>query len=45
MKITVDEESAILSPGDVAYVPSGASRRIEVVGAATLQCLSGSSVK
>lgn len=41
MKLTVDGESAILTPGDMVYVPLGAVRRIEVVGASPLHCLDG----
>lgn len=33
LKITLDGESAILTAGDIVYVPRGAVRRIEVVGA------------
>lgn len=33
LKITLDGECAILTAGDIVYVPRGAVRRIEVVGA------------
>jgi len=39
VKITLDGESAILTAGDIVYVPRGAIRRVEVVGAATAHCL------
>jgi quercetin dioxygenase-like cupin family protein len=39
VKITLDGESAILTPGDMVYVPRGAVRRVEVVGSATAHCL------
>lgn len=39
VKITLDGESAILTAGDIVYVPRGAVRRVEVVGAATAHCL------
>ena len=32
VKITIDGESAILTAGDVVFVPRGAVRRVEVVG-------------
>jgi mannose-6-phosphate isomerase-like protein (cupin superfamily) len=32
IKVTIDGESAILTAGDVVFVPSGAVRRVEVVG-------------
>jgi quercetin dioxygenase-like cupin family protein len=39
LKITLDGESAILTAGDMVYVPRGAVRRVEVVGASTAHCL------
>jgi quercetin dioxygenase-like cupin family protein len=39
VRITVDDESAILTAGDMVYVPRGAVRRVEVVGSATAHCL------
>ena len=39
VKITLDGESAILTAGDILYVPRGAVRRVEVVGAGTAQCI------
>jgi quercetin dioxygenase-like cupin family protein len=38
LKITLDGESAILTAGDMVYVPRGAVRRVEVVGSATARC-------
>jgi quercetin dioxygenase-like cupin family protein len=39
VRITLDGESAILTAGDIVYVPRGAIRRVEVVGSATAHCL------
>jgi quercetin dioxygenase-like cupin family protein len=39
VKITLDGESAILTAGDIVYVPRGAVRRVEVVGSATAYCI------
>jgi quercetin dioxygenase-like cupin family protein len=39
LKITLDGESAILTAGDIVYVPLGAVRRVEVVGPSTAHCL------
>ena len=39
LKITQDGESAILTAGDMVYVPRGAVRRVEVVGSSTAHCL------
>jgi quercetin dioxygenase-like cupin family protein len=39
VKITLDGESAILTAGDMVYVPRGAVRRVEVVGSAPAYCL------
>jgi mannose-6-phosphate isomerase-like protein (cupin superfamily) len=39
VKITLDGESAILTAGDIVYVPRGAVRTVEVVGAHTAHCL------
>jgi len=39
MKITLDGESVILTAGDIVYVPRGAIRRVEVVGAHTAHCI------
>ena len=39
VKITLDGESAILTAGDIVYVPRGAVRRVEVVGSSPAQCL------
>jgi quercetin dioxygenase-like cupin family protein len=41
LKVTIDGESAILTAGDMVYVPRGSIRRIEVVGSAPVQCLEG----
>ena len=39
LKLTIDEESAILTAGDIVAVPAGAVRRLEVVGDAPVRCL------
>jgi quercetin dioxygenase-like cupin family protein len=39
VKFTIDGESAILTAGDLVYVPRGAVRRLEVVGGAVAQCI------
>ena len=39
VKITLDGESAILTAGDIVYVPRGSVRRVEVVGSATARCI------
>ena len=39
LKVTLDDESAILSAGDVVYVPRGVVRRVEVVGSSPVHCL------
>jgi quercetin dioxygenase-like cupin family protein len=37
VKITIDEESAILTAGDMVFVPRGAVRSVQVVGASPAQ--------
>ena len=39
VKITLDGESAILTAGDIVYVPRGSIRRMEVVGSHTAHCI------
>lgn len=39
IKVTLDGESAILTAGDIVFVPPGASRRLEVVGGSPAYCL------
>jgi quercetin dioxygenase-like cupin family protein len=39
VKITLDGESAILTAGDMVYVPRGAVRRVEVIGSSPAHCL------
>jgi mannose-6-phosphate isomerase-like protein (cupin superfamily) len=41
LKVTIDGESAVLTVGDLVFVPRGAVRRLEVVGASTALCLEG----
>jgi quercetin dioxygenase-like cupin family protein len=38
VKVTIDGESAILTAGDVVFVPSGAVRRVEVIGSSPAYC-------
>jgi hypothetical protein len=42
IKVTIDEEPAILTAGDIVFIPSHAARRIEVVGATTAFCFEAS---
>ena len=37
VKITIDEESTILTAGDMVFVPRGALRSVQVVGASAAQ--------
>jgi ethanolamine utilization protein EutQ (cupin superfamily) len=39
IKVSIDGEAAILTAGDVVYVPRGAVRRVEVVGTNSARCL------
>lgn len=39
LKLIVDGEPVYLAPGDIAFVPSGARRSLEVVGASVPLCL------
>ena len=39
IKVTIEAESAILTAGDVVFVPGGSSRRLEVVGTSPAYCL------
>ena len=39
IKVTIDGEAAILTAGDVVFVPRGAVRRLEAVGTAAASCL------
>jgi mannose-6-phosphate isomerase-like protein (cupin superfamily) len=39
LKVTIDEESVILTAGDIVFVPKGAARRIEPVGSAPVLCI------
>ena len=39
VKITLDGETAILTAGDIVFVPRGGARRLEVVGTAPAYCL------
>ena len=38
VKVTVDGEPLLLTAGDVAFVPPGGERRVEVVGPSTAVC-------
>jgi len=39
IKVTIDGESAILTAGDIVFVPGGAARRVEPVGTAPVLCM------
>ena len=41
VKLTVDGEPTYLAPGDIAFIPAGARRSLEVVGSAAPLCLEG----
>jgi quercetin dioxygenase-like cupin family protein len=45
VRITLDDESAILTAGDMVYVPRGAVRQVEVVGWETAHCLDAIPVR
>jgi mannose-6-phosphate isomerase-like protein (cupin superfamily) len=39
LKVTINDESVILTAGDIVVVPAGAARRIEPVGSAPVLCI------
>ena len=39
IKVTIDDESAILTAGDIVFIPGGATRRVEAVGTSPVFCL------
>jgi hypothetical protein len=39
VKLTINGEPELLTAGDLAFVPAGAERRLEMVGPATALCL------
>ena len=39
LKVSIDDESVILTAGDIVVVPAGAARRIEPVGSAPVLCI------
>ena len=41
VKIMIDGEPTYLAPGDIAFVPAGAQRSLEVVGSSAPLCLEG----
>jgi mannose-6-phosphate isomerase-like protein (cupin superfamily) len=41
VKITIDGESAIVTAGDIVFVPEGAVRRLEVIGNSAARCFEG----
>ena len=41
LKVTIDGESAILTAGDLVFIPRGSVRRLEVVGPSPAVCLEG----
>lgn len=43
LKVTIEGESAILTAGDLVFVPRGAARRLEVVGPSPALCLEGAA--
>ena len=39
LKVTMDNQSVILTAGDIVFVPAGAPRRIEAVGTSAVICV------
>jgi quercetin dioxygenase-like cupin family protein len=39
LKVTIDGESAILTAGDIAFVPGGCTRRVEPMGTSPILCV------
>jgi mannose-6-phosphate isomerase-like protein (cupin superfamily) len=39
VRLTVDGEPNVLTAGDIAFIPRGAVRRLEIVGSSTALCL------
>ena len=39
IKVTIDGESAILTAGDIVFVPGGAAQRVEAVGTSPVLCV------
>lgn len=39
LKVTIDGESAILTAGDIVFVPAGSARRVETVGTSPVHCV------
>jgi quercetin dioxygenase-like cupin family protein len=39
LKVTVDGEPTYLAPGDIAFIPAGAQRNLEVMGSSAPLCL------
>ena len=39
LKVTIDNETVILTAGDIVFVPRGAASRIEPVGTAPVSCI------
>jgi quercetin dioxygenase-like cupin family protein len=42
MKVTINNESAILSAGDIVFVPADATPRIEILGPVSATCFEAS---
>jgi glyoxylate utilization-related uncharacterized protein len=39
LRVTIENQSAILTAGDMVFIPGGAVRRLETVGAAPVHCV------
>jgi hypothetical protein len=39
LKVSIDGESAILTAGDIVFVPAGAARRLDTVGTSPVHCI------
>jgi quercetin dioxygenase-like cupin family protein len=45
VKVTLDGETAILTAGDIVFIPRGGARRLEVVGTSPAYCLEAISTE
>ena len=39
IRVTIEDESAILTAGDIVFIPGGAARRVETMGTSPVYCL------
>ena len=45
IKITIDGESAIVTAGDIVFIPKAAVRRLEVIGNTAAHCFEGRALR